>query len=108
MGLIDRLFGRPRATGGADTRFETLTAYSPTFTSWGGQIYESELVRAAVDARARHVGKLKYTMEGPAQQKLWTATKSEPNPWYTTPSGWTRAWPTWRTIFSTSGTMAPR
>lgn len=85
MGLIDRLFGRPRATGGADTRFETLTAYSPTFTSWGGQIYESELVRAAVDAKARHVGKLKYAMEGAAQQKLWTATKTEPNPWYTWP-----------------------
>ena len=86
MGLIDRLFGKPKAAGEAvGSRFETLTAYSPTFTSWGGQIYESELVRAAVDARARHVGKLKYTMEGPAQQKLWTATKSEPNPWYTWP-----------------------
>ena len=86
MGLIDRLFGRPKAAGAAgDTRFETLTAYSPTFTSWGGQIYESELVRAAVDARARHVAKLKYGMTGTARQKLWTATKTEPNPWYTWP-----------------------
>ena len=86
MGLIDRLFGKPKATGGVgDTRFETLTAYSPTFTSWGGQIYESELVRAAVDARARHVGKLKYGMEGTARQTLWTATKTAPNPWYTWP-----------------------
>ena len=86
MGLIDRLFGRPKATGAAgDTRFETITAYSPTFTSWGGQIYESELVRAAVDARARHVAKLKYSMTGTARQKLWTATKTEPNPWYTWP-----------------------
>jgi len=86
MGLIDRLFGRPRTTGAAgDSRFETLTAYSPVFTSWGGQIYESELARAAVDARARHVGKLKYTMEGTARQKLYTATKTSPNPWYTWP-----------------------
>ena len=86
MGLIDRLFGRPKAAGSvSDTRFETLTAYSPVFTSWGGQIYESELVRAAVDARARHVAKLKYTMQGTARQKLWTATKTEPNPWYTWP-----------------------
>jgi len=38
-----------------------------------------------VDARARHVGKLKYTMTGTARQKLWTATKTEPNPWYTWP-----------------------
>ena len=86
MGLIDRLFGKPKAQGGAgDSRFETLTAYSPVFTSWGGQIYESELVRAAVDATARHVSKLQYSMKGNARQKLYTATKSAPNPWYTWP-----------------------
>ena len=87
MGLIDRLFGKPKAggAGAGDTRFETITAYSPAFSSWGGQIYESELVRAAVDARARHVGKLQYTMKGTARQKLYTATKTAPNPWYTWP-----------------------
>jgi HK97 family phage portal protein len=85
MGLIDRIFGRPKVSGGADGRFETFTAYSPVFTSWGGQIYESELVRAAVDAKARHVAKLKYSMSGTARQKLYTATKTEPNPWYTWP-----------------------
>ena len=85
MGLIDRIFGRPRAAGAGDSRFETLTAYSPVFRSWGGQIYESELVRAAVDAKARHVGKLQYRMQGTARQKLYTATKAAPNPWYTWP-----------------------
>ena len=86
MGLIDRIFGKqPKTTGVGDTRFETLTAYSPVFTSWGGQIYESELVRAAVDAKARHVGKLQYKMAGTARLKLYTVTKSAPNPWYTWP-----------------------
>ena len=85
MGLIDRIFGRPRAAGAGESRFETLTAYSPVFRSWGGQIYESELVRAAVDAKARHVGKLQYRMQGTARQKLYTATKHAPNPWYTWP-----------------------
>ena len=85
MGLIDRLFGKPKAAGVNDTRFETITAYQPRFTSWGGQIYESELVRAAVDARARHVAKLQYRMDGAAQQKLYTVTKTAPNPWYTWP-----------------------
>ena len=84
MGLIDRIFGRPKAAP-SDSRFETITAYSPVFTSWGGQIYESELVRAAVDAKARHVGKLQYKMTGTARQKLYTATKTAPNPWYTWP-----------------------
>ena len=87
MGLIDRLFGKPKATGAGvgDSYYETITAYSPVFTSWGGQIYESELVRAAVDATARHVAKLQYRMDGTARQKLYTATKSAPNPWYTWP-----------------------
>ena len=83
MGLIDRLFGKPKASMVGDSRFETLTAYSPVFTSWGGQIYESELVRAAVDAKARHVAKLKYGMKGTAGAKLLTATRTAPNPWYT-------------------------
>ena len=85
MGLIDRIFGRAPKSAPAEGRFQTLTAYQPAFTSWGGQIYESELVRAAVDAKARHVGKLQYRMTGTAKQKLYTATKTAPNPWYTWP-----------------------
>ena len=83
MGLIDRIFGRAPKSVPQESVFQTLTAYSPAFTSWGGQIYENEMVVAAVDARARHVAKLQYHMEGTARQKLWTATKTAPNPWYT-------------------------
>ena len=83
MGLIDRIFGRPKAAPADEGRFETFTAYQPHFTSWGGQIYESELVRAAVDAKARHAGKLQYSIQGTARPKLYTATRSAPNPWYT-------------------------
>ena len=85
MGLIERIFGKPKAVPVKEGKFETFTAFQPVFTSWGGQIYESELVRAAVDAMARHAGKLQYTMEGTARQKLYTATKNRPNPWYTWP-----------------------
>jgi len=45
MGLIDRLFGRPKSAPAGETFYDTFTAYTPTFTSWGGKIYESELVR---------------------------------------------------------------
>jgi len=85
MGLIDRIFGKPKTVPMSDGNFQTFTAYSPVFTSWGGQIYESELVRAAVDARARHVCKLHYDVKGTARQKLRTATRTAPNPWYTWP-----------------------
>ena len=85
MGLIDRLFGKPKATGtgGGDTRFETITAYQPTFTSWGGQIYESELVRAAIDAKARHFSKLAVTIQGSAKPHLQSLLKRAPNEFQT-------------------------
>ena len=82
MGLFESIFGRKKAEP-QSTVYQTLTAYQPTFRTWGGQIYESELVRAAIDAKARHAAKLKYTVEGTARQKMYTATKSAPNPWMT-------------------------
>ena len=85
MGLIDRIFGKPKSAPQQEVAFQTLTAYSPVFTSWGGQIYECDMVRAAVDAKARHVAKLQYRLEGNARPKLWTVTKTAPNPWYTWP-----------------------
>lgn len=84
MGLIDILFGRRKTEAdGSGMAFQTLTAYQPAWRSWGGALYESELVRAATDAIARHAAKLNYKMEGTARPKLATATKSAPNPWMT-------------------------
>ena len=82
MGLFDAIFGRKKAEP-QETAFQTLTAFQPAFRTWGGQIYESELVRAAIDAKARHAAKLQYSMQGNARPKLYTATKSAPNPWMT-------------------------
>lgn len=86
MGLIDLIFGRrPKQEPKTESRFETLTAYSPQFRSWGGKIYESDLIRSALDAHARHIAKLKYEMYGSAHRDLWTITKSAPNQWMTWP-----------------------
>ena len=55
MGLFDRLFGhlrKPRGDYGGV--FKMLTGYSPAYTSFGGSIYESELVRASINAIATH------------------------------------------------------
>ena len=82
MGLFESIFGRKR-TEPQSVSYQTLTAYQPRFSTWGGQIYESELVRAAVDAKARHAAKLQYSMTGTARMKLLTQTKSAPNPWMT-------------------------
>lgn len=89
MGLFEKLFGRKakqlQVTAGSGAIFETLTAYRPAFTSWGGQIYESELIRAVVDARARHISKLRVSFAGSAKAALKAATKAGPNSWQTWP-----------------------
>ena len=85
MGLIEMIFGKKPKQEPQNSRFQTITAYQPAFRSWGGQIYESELVRAAIDAKARHIVKLSYGMQGSARPSLLTATKSSPNPWMTWP-----------------------
>lgn len=81
MGLFDILF-RPRKVV-ADHYFQTLTAYEPVFNRWRGEIYESELVRAAIDARARHISKLQIKIRGAAQPRLQTILKKHPNPFMT-------------------------
>ena len=89
MGLFDWIF-RPKeakkskdAIAEAYSFFQTLTAYQPVFTNWGGAIYESEIVRAAIDARARHISKLKVEIIGTANQALQTRLRLGPNQWQT-------------------------
>ena len=82
MGLFESIFGRKKAEP-QSVGYQTLTAYQPAFRTWGGQIYESDLVRSAVDAIARHAAKLQYSVQGTARQKMYTATKAAPNPWMT-------------------------
>lgn len=63
--------------------FETLTAYKPVFTSWSGAIYESLIVRSAIDAKARHISKLKPQFTGTANPSLQNKMKLGPNEFQT-------------------------
>lgn len=89
MSLFDKIF-RPdeakkseEALREARAYFQTLSAYTPVFTNWGGAIYESEIVRAAIDARARHMSKLKVETYGTANPSLQNKLKLGPNQWQT-------------------------
>ena len=89
MSLFDKIF-RPGSAKKSDEMlrnasklFQTLTAYKPVYTSWGGKIYESEIVRAAIDARARHISKLKVEIVGTANPSLQSKLKQGPNQWQT-------------------------
>ena len=89
MGLFERIFGRRAARNAAQRgqMYETLTAYTPAFRTWRGQMYEDALIRAVVDAKARHVSKLKVEFTGSAHGELKAATAIGPNEWQT--------WPQW-------------
>ena len=83
MGLFEKIFPRYAAAREAQGYFKTLTAYRPAFTSWNGAIYESEMVRAAIDTRARHISKLSISFTGTAQRSLQARMKIAPNEWQT-------------------------
>jgi len=83
MGLFDKIFPKQTQNKPASALFQTLTAYQPTFTTWSGELYESELVRSAIDARARHCSKLTVEINGSAKPKLQTKLRQAPNSWQT-------------------------
>lgn len=86
MSLFDRIFGYWRERDrrrDAYTIFKMLNGYTPRWSTWGGEIYESELVRAAIDARARHISKLVITVQGTAKPALQNKLRLGPNEWQT-------------------------
>lgn len=83
MGLFEKIFPRQTVKRQVEEYFKTLTAYRPSFTTWHGAIYESELVRAAIDTRARHISKMNVTFTGAAKPYLQSRLKIAPNEWQT-------------------------
>lgn len=80
MGLFEAIFKKPNYLREAKT-FKTLTGYSPRWVSWSGEIYESEIVRECIEARARHISKLKVEIHG--NEKIKNKIKHKPNSWQT-------------------------
>ena len=81
MGMLEKIFGKreqPAGLKNAQT-FKLLEGYTPAFTTWRGSIYESELIRAALDAWGRHAAKLKPNLRGSAAQEMQNRLKVRPN-----------------------------
>lgn len=84
MGLFEKIFGkRPEPKGDFEGTFKLLNGYTPRFTSWGGGVYESELIRAAINARATHISKLHVETKGAARPALQSKLKHAPNEFQT-------------------------
>lgn len=84
MSLFDKLFGnRPKPQGRYEGFFKMLNWYTPRFTSFEGGVYESELIRAAINARATHISKLKVEIFGSAKPALKNKLRHGPNEFQT-------------------------
>ena len=81
MGMLEKIFGRREQPAGLKTAqtFRLLEGYTPAFTTWRGSIYESELIRASLDAWGRHAAKLKPNVRGSAAQELQNRLRVRPN-----------------------------
>lgn len=84
MGLFEKLFGNaPEPQGKYEGIFKLLDGYTPRFTSWSGGLYESELIRSAINSRATHIGKLKVETFGSAKRSLQVKLQHAPNEFQT-------------------------
>jgi len=81
MGMLEKIFGRkeqPAALKNAQI-FRMLEGYTPAWTTWRGSVYESELIRASLDAWGRHAAKLKPNIRGAAMPELTNRLRVRPN-----------------------------
>ena len=81
MGVFEFLFGKreqPAKLKNAQI-FRMMEGYTPAWTTWKGSVYESELIRAALDAWGRHAAKLKPNFKGSALPELRNRLNVKPN-----------------------------
>ena len=101
MGLFDFIFGnRPKEKGRTES-FTLLTGHEPRFTHFTGEIYESELVRASINALATHISKLNVQTFGAAKPALQRKLRHGPNEFQT----WTQFLARAATIYYNANTL---
>lgn len=87
LGIFEAIFGKKQggAAQNAREQFRLLDGYTPAFRTWQGSIFESELIRAAIDAHGRHAAKLLPVIQGTAKPNLRSRLKNQPNEFQTWP-----------------------
>lgn len=86
MGLFDKLF-KPKAEKEADKVNEylkTLDAYTPNFSIFDNDMYETELIRSVVHSKAKHTAKLSPHVLGSAYRSFENVLKHKPNEFQST------------------------
>ena len=86
MGLFEKIFGKRQGPAqNARQTFQLLEGYHTAFHSWQGSIFESDLIRAALDAHGRHAAKLQPNIQGSAKPNLRSRLAIMPNEFQTWP-----------------------
>ena len=102
MSLFDWLFkNRPKEQGKYEGQFRLLNGYEPRFSNFHGEIYESELVRASINALATHISKLDVKTFGAAKPALQRKLAHGPNEFQT----WTQFLARAATIYYNCNTL---
>ena len=87
MGLFERIFGKKADQAAPNMKaqhtFQLLDGYVPAFHSWNGSVFESDLIRSALDAHGRHVAKLMPNIAGSAKPQLANRLRIQPNEFQT-------------------------
>lgn len=84
MSLFDAIFkNRPKIKGKYEGEFKMLNGYTPHFTTFYGSVYESQLIRSAINIRAVHNAKLKIEIGGAARPALRGKLQHAPNQFQT-------------------------
>ena len=87
MGLFERIFGKKADAAAPNVKaqhtFQLLDGYVPAFHSWNGSVFESDLIRSALDAHGRHVAKLMPNIQGSAKPSLVSRMTIQPNDFQT-------------------------
>lgn len=87
MGLLSKLFPNRKEQENKELvegYFKTLNAYTPSFSTYDGGLYEMELTRAAINAYATAISKLKPEFTGSAYSSLAKRLQFKPNPYMDT------------------------
>ena len=79
MGLFDSIRKKENIESKVNTYFQMMNAYTPSFTSFEGSIYEMELTRAAIHSFATHCSKLKPEVKGSGNQSFERMMQYKPN-----------------------------
>lgn len=79
IGIFEKIFTPKASKEVVNGFFKTLNAYTPTFYTYEGGLYEMELTRAAIHSFATQCSKLVPEIQGNAYKNLANTLKFKPN-----------------------------